>query len=61
MIEIDIDDAVDRLRCMAKEIVLVGSMNETLNDSQFKDKALLINLIPLVMAIGLLGYGKAKR
>ena len=60
MVEIDIDDAIDRLTCMSREIVLVGPMNKILNDSQLKDKALLISLIPLVRVIGHLGQRKAS-
>ncbi len=55
-IKIDIDDAIDRLQCMAREVQLVDKrFNPTLRESQEKDRELLINLIPIVRAIGSLG------
>jgi hypothetical protein len=55
--EIDIEDAIDRLNCMSKEILIddsIKKMNPILADSRQKDKELLRNLIPLVRAIGML-------
>jgi hypothetical protein len=53
--EIDIEDAIDRLNCMSKEILIDDSlkkMNPILADSRRQDKELLQNLIPLVRAVG---------
>jgi len=53
--EIDIEDAIDRLNCMSKEILIDDSlkkMNPILADSMRQDKELLQNLIPLVRAVG---------
>ena len=50
MIQIDVDDAVDHLSCMANEIVLVP-LNEILRESQKKDRDLLRALIPLVRSL----------
>ena len=50
MVQIDVDDAMDRLTCMSNEIIL-NPMNKILRDSQKKDKALLRALIPLVRSL----------
>ena len=52
MVKIDIDDAIDRLQCMAREINPIGSANKILDESQKKGRELLLNLIPIVRAIG---------
>jgi len=50
--KINIEDAIDRLKCMSREILPVDErLNKTLHDSQIKDQQLLLNLIPLVRSL----------
>lgn len=46
--KIDIADAIDRLRCMASEIIPVGDSNPILNESQIKDIKLLMCLVEVL-------------
>ena len=53
--KIDIEDAIDRLQCMSREILPVDErFNKVLHDSQVKDKQLLLSLIPLVRSLSAL-------
>ena len=49
--KIDIEDAVDRLRCMAREIVITEHLPKDLKESLEKDRELLTNLIPVLSSL----------
>ncbi len=49
--KIDINDAVDRLRCMAREIVIYDHLPTDLKESLEKDRKLLKSLIPVVNSL----------
>jgi hypothetical protein len=53
--KIDVDDAVDRLRCMAREIVINKHYPKELKESLEKDKQLLRALVPIVSSLKALG------
>ncbi len=48
---IDIDDAIDRLRCMANEIVIQKYLPKDLEQSLEKDRKLLKALIPVLQSL----------
>lgn len=50
-VKIDVDDAVDRLHCMAKEIVINKYLPPELKESLEKDQQLLRSLIPIVRSL----------
>ena len=49
--KIDVDDAVDRLQCMAREIVITKHLPKELKESLEKDRQLLTNLIHVVSSL----------
>ena len=48
---IDIDDAIDRLQCMEKEIVILKHLPRELKKSMEKDKRLLRNLVTVINSL----------
>lgn len=52
---IDVDDAVDRLQCMAREIVINKHYPKDLRESLEKDRQLLRALVPIINSLNGLG------
>jgi hypothetical protein len=55
IMKIDVDDAVDRLQCMSREIVISQHLPKELKESLEKDRQLLRALVPIVSSFKLLG------